>query len=104
MQVSPSWGGRLGPELHPYLDQQRVALALVARIAGGDRVGPRVLAPSGGRHDVVDGVAVRRAAVATYPSVAAEHAGPGPGRAGRVAPLRDDVPDESHGRREAAKG
>ena len=64
---------RRGVELHPGLLERPVALAQVARRAGGDDVLPDRLAALRARDDVVEGeAAARRAAVDAAPAVAGE--------------------------------
>src|SRR6185295_20097168 len=91
-------GGAAG--VHPGLLGQAVALAAIARRAGGDDVLPARVAALGPRDDVVDGEVRARAAVLAGPAVAREDGAPGDLAPVRVA--RDlhvaDEPDDHRAR------
>src|SRR6185312_6037193 len=80
MQLMHRRSERVLPRKHPRLLRRQIALAQIARRAGGDDIFPGGLAALAARDDVVEGEVVMRVAVLADEAVAQEDVEPGEGR------------------------
>src|SRR5438445_6585575 len=70
---------RVLPRKHPRLLRRQIALAQIARRAGGDDIFPGGLAAFAARDDVIEGEVVMRVTVLADEAVAQENVEPGEG-------------------------